>query len=134
VGKEKESKGNEDDVTALIAAVGQRKQAVDGFLRRKAFFDALNCALSDPPVTKNSQIKDDNARIVEQVLSQIPDAQVQDIVSRIENPTLDVLMKYVYRFLSVPRQNTSLFVWHAAIVEKAGQGSIIRAMTDKKTV
>ena len=46
----------------------------------------------------------------------------------------DNLMKYIYRGLSEGQYSGILFKWHASCVEVAGQGPIVRAMTDRKGV
>lgn len=50
---------------------------------------------------------------------------------------LDVLMKYLYRFLGDPDTCSGsglVLKWHKKVAEKAGDGAIIRVMTDRKTV
>jgi hypothetical protein len=46
---------------------------------------------------------------------------------------VDALMKFVYRGMAEPSAefSQSLLNWHAAIVEVAGVGPIVRAMTDR---
>ncbi len=48
----------------------------------------------------------------------------------LSDDNLDTLMKYVYRGLADAKDCSALLKWHAAVVEKAGHGCIIRAMTE----
>ena len=46
-------------------------------------------------------------------------------------------MKYLYRFLGDPDTCSGsglVLKWHKKVAEKAGDGAIIRVMTDRKTV
>ena len=47
---------------------------------------------------------------------------------------IDNLMKYLYRGVSEERSNGLLFKWHRQVVDRTGLGSIVRAMTDRKSV
>lgn len=43
----------------------------------------------------------------------------------------DTLLKYVYKALSVPSDKSGVWLrWHAALVEKAGTGAIVRVITE----
>lgn len=47
----------------------------------------------------------------------------------------DVLMKYLYKGMAVGGSNMSVLLsWHERVVEVAGEGSIVRVMTDRRTV
>lgn len=47
----------------------------------------------------------------------------------------DVLMKYLYKGMAVGGSNMSVLLsWHERVVEIAGEGSIVRVMTDRRTV
>jgi hypothetical protein len=42
-------------------------------------------------------------------------------------------MKYVFRGLAEAESCAALLKWHGALVDVAGLGCIVRAMTDRKT-
>ena len=46
----------------------------------------------------------------------------------------DVLMKYVYKLMANQSNCALMLKLHAQLVEKAGLGSIVRVMTDRKQV
>lgn len=63
-------------------------------------------------------------------------------MNALDSETADVLMKYVYRLMGQPRDKSDkdkfnyalILKLHAQLVEKAGVGSIVRVMTDRKQV
>ncbi len=65
------------------------------------------------------------------VLVNVKDTEMAGVVASLSDDNLDVLMKYIFRGLSDPKDASSLLKWHAAVVEKAGLGCIIRAMTEQ---
>eukprot|EP01112_Ceratiomyxa_fruticulosa_P020565 TRINITY_DN703_c0_g1_i1.p1 TRINITY_DN703_c0_g1~~TRINITY_DN703_c0_g1_i1.p1 ORF type:complete len:143 (-),score=35.30 TRINITY_DN703_c0_g1_i1:103-531(-) len=115
--------------------VQQRQSEVTKLLNAGKALDALPIALNDPPThTKNQEIKDQNSVIVISVLTAIKEAQVDQVVANLNDEQLDVLMKYIYKGLSNGETSTPLFKWHESVLKKAGLGSIVRVMTDRKTV
>ena len=74
-------------------------------------------------------------------LSSPKEKEIVDIVDAIANGEMgqsedlaDNLMKYIYRGLSEEKSNGLLFKWHKAVVDRTGMGSLIRALTDRKSV
>ena len=79
--------------------------------------------------------KDSNAEVVESVLAQVTDSEIQSVVEVLDADSCDVLMKYAYRFMGEKKKNyPQLLKIHAQVTETAGIGSIVRALTDRKTV
>jgi actin related protein 2/3 complex, subunit 5 len=80
--------------------------------------------------------------VVGQVLGAIKSGDVATVLKELNSGQVDVLTKYLYRGMSSPSQFPAgvLLVWyrlltrHEKIVEMCGYGSIIRCMTDRKTV
>jgi len=96
---------------------------------------AIGVAIRDPPFeTKDSSLKDEAYDVVSRVLEAISEAQIKDIVTGLELEDCDVLMKYVYREMDNQRNCSAMLKWHAFLVDRAGIGSVVRAMTDRKTV
>lgn len=140
----------------FIEEIAARKSEVDKLLTRKDKAGALNLCLRNPPVgTKNPEIKvelsfkraivyfdcqlfdylqESNASIVDKVLTAISDAEFATIVADLDMESCDVLMKYIYRFLERGQNSATLLKCHKHLVDKAGLGSIVRVMTDRKTV
>ena len=71
---------------------------------------------------------------VSRVFEVVPESQVNTIVDSLDLEACDVLMKFVYKEMERLRNTTAMLKWHASIVAKAGIGSVIRAMTDRKTI
>jgi hypothetical protein len=68
------------------------------------------------------------------VLTAITDGEFADTIADLDFDTCDVLMKYIYKFLEKSVNCAALLKFHAQVLEKAGPGSIVRVMTDRKTV
>ena len=121
-----------------IAPIKAREKEVDGFLARNSHKDAILAALKDPPIgTKAQEVKDANAAVVYRALGAAKEADYDAIVKAAiaANPdNADVLMKYVYRGLAETQNCAAMLKWHAAVVQNAGLGPIVRAMTDRKTL
>jgi hypothetical protein len=79
-------------------------------------------------------LQDANAATVEKVLTAITDSEFADTIADLDFDTCDVLMKYIYKFLEKSVNCAALLKFHAQVLEKAGPGSILRVMTDRKTV
>ena len=62
------------------------------------------------------------------------DDEIKTIVSGLDQGKCDTLMKYVYKGLGVADNSGQLLKWHAQLVSKAGLGSIMRSIADRKTV
>lgn len=71
---------------------------------------------------------------MDKVLTAISDNEFSSLIADLDLEACDVLMKYIYRFLERSQNCGSLLKYHAHLVEKAGLGSIVRVMTDRKTV
>ncbi len=78
--------------------------------------------------------KDSNAAIVEKVLAAISDSEMPTMLGSLSLESCDVLMKYIFKLMGKNSNCGQMLKWHALVVEKAGLGSIVRAMTDRKQV
>ena len=68
-------------------------------------------------------------------IDRIEDKQIDATVDKMAQEPADVLLKYVYRGLEeATDNNASLFKWQAKILDKFGIGSVVRVLTDRKTV
>jgi actin related protein 2/3 complex subunit 5 len=61
---------------------------------------------------------------------------ITSIVKAMNDVQLDTLMKYIYKGMAFPSQfnSANLLSWHEKTLEVAGVGSIVRVLTDRRTV
>jgi ARP2/3 complex 16 kDa subunit (p16-Arc) len=72
--------------------------------------------------------------VVDRVLSTLVEADLAAVIEALDIEACDILMKYVFRFMSKFTNCPLMLKLHSLLVEKAGVGSIVRALTDRKTV
>jgi len=117
------------------AEVKDREKEVSKYLNSGKPLDALPIALNSPPThAKQVEIKDQNATIVLNVLTAVKEKDIEAAVNTLNADQLDVLMKYIYRGLATGEQSAALLKWHESTLKKAGLGSVVRALTERKTV
>ena len=126
------------DEASIENEVKSRSALVSNLLSESQWAKALQASLENPPVnSKEDETKAANTSIVEKVLSSTTEANLYNALGSLSAETCDVLMKYVYKIMGegpkVVSYNTLLKL-HAKLVEKAGYGSILRVMSDRKTV
>jgi len=125
--------GKSDD--ELKNEVQTREKEVTRLLNAGKALDALPISLDNPPThAKETEIKDQNAQIVLNVLAAIKEKDIEPSVNALNADQLDVLMKYIYRGLATGEQAAALLKWHESVLKKSGIGSIVRALTERKTV
>lgn len=71
---------------------------------------------------------------MESVLSTISESEIAGLLKDLDLDTCDVLMKYVYKLMAKSSNCATMLKIHAQLVDKAGLGSIVRVMTDRKQV
>ncbi len=121
---------------AFRAAMTDREKRVEASLRSGKTADAARISLENPPfASKDEAIKEKNAAIVLKAVVAVgsKEADLTDFLSRLDLDLADALMKYIVRGLRTPENAGLLFKIHAALVEKLGTGSIVRAIVDRKT-
>ncbi|CAM9413054.1 unnamed protein product [Sphacelaria rigidula] len=57
------------------------------------------------------------------VLSGVREDQIESCLSALSLDEIDLLTKYVYKGLGVPRNNGPLFKWHAKVISLVYNGS-----------
>lgn len=99
---------------------------------------ALEASLRNPPLgSKEQDIKDKTVELVAGILSEVSENEIDNILQPLDNDLLDILMKYIYRIMQDTGKGTNygvLLKMHDAIVARAGLGSIIRSISERKTV
>ncbi|CAN0592857.1 unnamed protein product, partial [Ectocarpus sp. 12 AP-2014] len=84
---------------------------------------ALRKSLEDPPVfCKDEAVKAKSTECVLMVLTGVREDQIENCLAGLSLDEIDVLVKYVYKGLGMPRNNGPLFKWHAKV--RWGLGSV----------
>merc|ERR1719237_1762152 len=115
----------------------ETRSSVEGFLKQAQIEQALAEVLKDPPYGGPEESKEMAAQLVLKVLSAFKDsnAKIKKAVGLLGDEEHAALMKYLYKFWESgqpAKTNAQLFIWHAALVELAGQGCIVRAVYDMR--
>jgi actin related protein 2/3 complex, subunit 5 len=125
----------------LMADINKRKTKTLGLVQSKSYVEALKSALEAPPVSsKSMEVKDANAAVVESVLNSIGESDIASIVRGLSGDDVDVLMKYLYRVMQAPTSGAAstnypvILKMHAQLVAEFGVGSIVRVISDRRTV
>ena len=85
---------------------------------------------------KNKETREANLGAAMRVMMAIKTSQIEGAVAELDNENRDILMKIIYRGFENPSEGSSgqLLVWHEKVFAVSGVGSIVRVMTDKKTI
>jgi actin related protein 2/3 complex subunit 5 len=94
----------------------------------------LSCPNLQFRLTFPSSSQEQNAAMVEKVLAQLSESDIPNVVNALSLEACDLLMKYVYKFMERTSNSASLLKLHAQLLEKAGIGSIVRVLTERKQV
>jgi actin related protein 2/3 complex subunit 5 len=97
--------------------------------------DALKTGLQNVPWDGTPQQKREDAEAVVNVLVSFKDQQINEALNGLSVDEIDVLMKYVFKGLSMgnAKYSSQLFKWFEAIETKTGGlGAITRVLTDTK--
>ncbi|XP_022094892.1 actin-related protein 2/3 complex subunit 5-like [Acanthaster planci] len=116
---------------------GPDEGEVQSFLNQKNNQEALKAVLRNPPIgSKNPAVKDKAFQLVMRVLTAFRASDIEKTVNSLDLDVIDILMKYIYRGFSEPTENSSaiLLTWHEKAYAVGGLGSIVRVLTDRKTV
>ena len=118
-----------------MSEIAARDKEVSSFLARKDKLSALRAALQNPPLlSKSGQVKDANSDVVDKVLNSISDSDINSLVEALDPESCDILMKYIYKFMSRASNCATVLKMHSVLTDKTGLGSIVRSMSDRKTV
>lgn len=112
---------------------GIDEKEINQLLLQNKNSEALKICLKNAPLlSKNQQLKDQALQITLRVMMSIKSLQMDSAVEELDNDSLDVLMKYVYRGFEFPSDGSSghLLQWHEKVYAKGGVGAIVRVLTD----
>ncbi|KAJ1965044.1 arp2/3 complex subunit [Dipsacomyces acuminosporus] len=121
----------------VASSVSQKSAAVRAAITRGNSVEALEKALADPPYGHGMEpAQAANAQLVSEVLAATRTQDIPSIVSSLSDDNRDILLKYIYHGLARPAEFNCgvLLSWHERVVESGGLGSIVRVMSDRKTV
>lgn len=121
----------------VTSATQTRSTDVRNLLTRGDLNSALTRALEEPPYGRHLEnAKLESTKSVTEVLNMFRASDIPQVVKSLSTEQQDVLMKYLYAGMGKPEQFNSsvLLTWHEKLTEVAGNGSIVRVMTDKRTV
>lgn len=71
---------------------------------------------------------------MESVLSVVTESEIPGLLKALDLEASDILMKYIYKMMARNSNCAVMLKIHAQLVEKAGLGSIVRVMTDRRQV
>jgi len=113
-----------DSVVESLLASGKAEEALNHILH------------NSPGSVKDPRARDAHLAVSLRVLLSFKTSQIEAAVEGLDNESRDILMKMIYRGFEVPYEGSSaqLLVWHEKVFAVSGVGSIVRVMTDKKTV
>ncbi|CAO3622575.1 unnamed protein product [Cunninghamella blakesleeana] len=114
-----------------------RSTDVRNLMTRGDLNAALTKALENPPYGRNvDSAKFLSTQTVGDVLNAFRATDIPDIIKTLSNDQRDTLMKYIYAGMAKPESfNASvLLTWHEKLTEVTGTGSIVRVLTDKRTL
>ncbi|XP_033122050.1 actin-related protein 2/3 complex subunit 5-A-like [Anneissia japonica] len=116
---------------------GPDESEIQNFLLSKQNVEALQAVLKNPPVnSKNQAVKDKTFNLVLRVLTAFKSSDIDKAINALDQDSQDVLMKYIYRGFACPTENSCgiLLAWHEKAVAVGELGSIVRVLTDRKSV
>ncbi|KAJ2770898.1 arp2/3 complex subunit [Coemansia nantahalensis] len=119
------------------AMVEQKAGAVRAAITRGSSVEALERALADPPYGRGlEQAQAANAQLVGEVLMATRAQDIAGVIAGLSEDDRDALLKYVYHGLARPAAFNCgvLLSWHERVVEAGGLGSIVRVLSDRRTV
>ncbi|KAG0284538.1 hypothetical protein BGZ96_011106 [Linnemannia gamsii] len=124
-------------VSDVESEVNTRAQEVRSLLQRGNFSEALTAALQNPPYgAPYHAAKARNTQTVMDAAYQVKVTDMTQVAKSLSPEEQDVLMKYLYAGMAAPEHYSSghLLYWHEKLTEVAGQGCIVRVITDRRTV
>ncbi|CAF2916678.1 unnamed protein product [Rotaria sp. Silwood2] len=101
------------------------------------YVNALEYVLQNAPVrAKDPEKKKKAATMALSTMMKIKPNDIASAVNSIPVPLRDTLMKYVYKGFASPKDYSSsaLLTWHEKVLAVTGLGSIVRVLTDRRTV
>merc|ERR1712189_151947 len=127
----------QDDQAEEEQDSGPTENEIQQLLMSKKNTDALKMLLANAPAgSKSQERKNKSFDLMLRVLTSYKNTEIGAAASSLSIKEIDVLMKYIYRGFAEPKDSycASLLAWHDRLVATGGPGSVIRVLTDRKTV
>lgn len=71
-----------------------------------------------------------SVKVVVKAIGSVPEKEVAGVIDSLDSDERDVLMKYLYRGLEEAESSNHLLKWHGILTDKAGNGCIMRALSE----
>ncbi|SCU95820.1 LAME_0F13630g1_1 [Lachancea meyersii CBS 8951] len=101
------------------------------------FASALQLVTNDPPYGADETTKTRYFEAVLSVLTQVRQAEIANLVKQLSLKQVDVLIKYLYKGMSVPegqKQGGILLSWFEKVTQNSGVAPVVRYLSDRRTV
>ncbi|KAJ1742857.1 arp2/3 complex subunit [Coemansia sp. RSA 1086] len=121
----------------VVAQVDQKAALVRAAITRGNSIEALERALTEPPYGRGMEAAQAaNAQLVSEILMATRTQDIGNVVDSMSEDDRDTLLKYIYHGLARPAEFNCgvLLSWHERVIESGGLGSIVRVMSDRRTV
>lgn len=118
---------------ASAADMQALSQHVRGSIQRMDIASALATAIEHAPYGAGEDVREMFLQSVFEILTSVKMNDVAAIVGKLDLDTLDVVAKFLYTLMNKEwalKQSGMLLVWLNKIVDTAGEGPIIRYMSD----
>ncbi|KAI9225286.1 MAG: actin-related protein 2/3 complex subunit 5 [Piptocephalis tieghemiana] len=129
-----QAKESPEEAASLAEA---RQVEVRNLLQRGEAASAVKRSLLDPPYGPDRELaKVTSCKAVLEALAKVKSTEIPGVIEQLNMDERDLLIKYLYRGWSSPKgvHCGTLLNWHEKLVEASGIGSIVRALTDRRTV
>lgn len=114
---------------ALQQAISARDKQVTSLLSNPSA--AVKAALVDPPYTATEgETRKLSVKVVVKAIGSVPEKEVPAVIDALDGDERDVLMKYLYRGMEEAESCNQLLKWHGILTDKAGNGCIMRALSE----
>lgn len=117
--------------------VQQQVSQLKSFATSGDIASAIQLVTSDPPYGADDSTKSLYFRAVLETLTQVRQADIANVVKQLQPQQQDVLIKYLYKGMSVPegqRQGGILLAWFEKLTQVAGVQPVMHYLTDRRTV
>lgn len=98
---------------------------------------AIQLITEDPPYSADENTKKEYFHVVLETLSQVRQADIVNIVKELRVEQQVVLVKYLYKGMSLPegqKQGGILLAWFEKLTQSSGVTPIIHYLSDRRTV
>lgn len=98
---------------------------------------AIQLATTEPPYSGDDTTKLQYFSAVLEVLTQVRQADISNIVKSLSSEQQDVLVKYLYKGMSIPegqKQGGILLAWFEKLTEISGVTPVVHYLSDRRIV